>query len=522
VKIIGFSVMAKCEAPIAAKLALDPQITSSTRLRSTSASRAVDLRIRSRQWSQQMVIDASRKVPTVLVATILLGGCLTQPDTAPPPIAVTPPPPQVQQSVIQVPFQTANLQQIANLVNDPAVVPTGQNGEGAWGDVGHDGLWDKVSWSRGNFTVTASNNAIDLTTTVQYQVQLSHLVGHAHVPLVQCGHGEPEASFSVGVHTTITPNSDWSFTVNPTLIGPTTVTPCHLGGIGPLTYDASGKIAGLVHNLLSGKLDDIKNSINAELQFKDKAATAWQELQTPANLGNDAYFVATLSGVNLAPLSANNNQVSLVGGISGTAQVIIGAAVTPTPTPLPPLQIVNKPTGFYVELPVTVSYDDIGKQLNQLLSGRQYPFAGNTVTIDAVSVYGTSDALVLQMDLTLTGAGGVRIYLTGTPAYDPLRNIVSANNLQYTASTQSMLIKIADWLLHSEFLSIMQSEAHYDISAQVAALRTKATAAINRSLNPHADLAGSVTNITLLGFALSPDAATAYLDANGNATVTLH
>jgi hypothetical protein len=441
---------------------------------------------------------------------------------APPPHQTSSTQPPVRESTIVVPFQSENLNALAAMLNDPNAVPTGKDGEGAWGDVGQAGLWDKVSWHRDNFSVSASDNSIYISTTVHYSVRLAHELGGTRVQFAQCGHGEPEASFNVGIHATLTPQADWSLVSAMSLVGPVTGTPCNLGGIGPLTYNASDKIAGLIRNLLNGKMSDIQNRINSQLAFKDRAAVVWSQLQSPVALGSDTYFVASLTGANLSPLTASNNTLSISGGISGLAKIVVGAPAVPNPSPLPPLQIISKPSGFHIELPIAVSYDRLSSEVDGRLRGHMYPFADHSVTITSVSVYGTSDKLVLQLDVKLSGVGTARVYLVGTPQYDALRRVVSASHLQYTLETTNALINVADWFLHSEFLSIIEGEAHYAIGDQVDSLRVKANTAVNRQIGPHADLSGSVTDISLTGFSISPSAITAHFETTGTATVTLH
>jgi hypothetical protein len=274
--------------------------------------------------------------------------------------------------------------------------------------------------------------------------------------------------------------------------------------------------------LLNGKLNDIKNTINARLQFRDKAAEAWQQLQRPISLGSDIYFTATLTGATLSPVSAVNNKIALVGGISGKAKVIVGGPVPQNPTPLPPLQIANNPPGLNLELPVSISYDALSDYLNHRLAKHRYPYGDRAVEIDSISVYGTSEKLVVQVDGSVSGVAQATLYLTGRPEYDSLRKIVYVKDLDYTVETKNVLVKLADWLLHQDFQKSLEGEAQYPVSDRIDEIRGKASAALNRTLSPHADLSGSVGDLSILGFALSGDQITVYLSASGTATVKLH
>ena len=114
------------------------------------------------------------------------------------------------------------------------------------------------------------------------------------------------------------------------------------------------------------------------------------------------------------------------------------------------------------------------------------------------------------------------LYLTGTPVYNTVTRVVSIQGLDYTVSTKNEIVKLADWLLHTRFQDELQAEAYYDLSSQVDSLKAKAQQAMNRTLSPHASLAGTVTDVTPLGFVLDPKGVTVYLAANGSATVAFH
>jgi len=459
-------------------------------------------------------------VPLAMAA--LLSGCCMfepciKPDAPPQQASSHMQAPPTADSTISVPLEVLDLRPIQDAVNKS--IDSGKDGEGAWGDVGRDGLWDKVSWHRDDVVVTAHDNVISLSTKVYYSVRLAHSLGGTRVQFAQCGHGEPEASATVGVDVTLTPKSDWSVEVGAALVGPTTVTPCKMG---MLNYDASAKAVGLVKGKLNDKLNDIRQSVNARLNFKDKATSAWQALQQPTTLAPNTYLVVALTGANLSPIKAANNQVSVIGGLTGKAKVLLGPAVAPAPTPLPPLRISDSDPVINVSLPIVASYDELSAQLNSRLAGRRYPLGGHDLNLKSVSVYGTSDTLVLQTNVGLQGFAEATLYLTGVPQYDVTNRVVSVRNLDYTVATKNILVKLADWLLHSEFLKVLQSEAHFAIGPKVDEMRARATAAMNRSINPHLDVHGKFDSLTLMGFSLTTDDFTAYLNARGSATLDVH
>jgi hypothetical protein len=182
---------------------------------------------------------------TLSVCALEAGCCLFSACIAPdaPSHLTNPQEPNIKDSVVQVPFETADLQPVQQAADN--AIERGKDGEGAWGDAG-GGLWDKVSWHRDNISVSAHDNVVTLSTRVYFSARLAHSLGGTRVQFAQCGHGEPEASFDIGINVTLTPKSDWSIATDANLFGPTTVIPCHLS---VANYDPASKIYPRIRDL---------------------------------------------------------------------------------------------------------------------------------------------------------------------------------------------------------------------------------------------------------------------------------
>lgn len=457
----------------------------------------------------------------VAVTAAIVVGCKIDPTA--PTHSVTPvQPPSVADSVVQIPLH-ADLAPLIALAN--STVPTGFDGSGAWGDthqsIGGQELWVKMSWSRDAIVIKADNNEVVAGTTVHYKGLAG--VSHARVHVAQCAwdNNDPMPSLGLSLVAVLSPQDDWS------VLPSVTVPPATIGNrcrLTALNFDVSDRIASTVRDHFVGLVSNFTSSLKSKLMFHDLAAEAWQKISLPYEIPGapGTFFTLNPKEARLGDLRADPDGKGITVSAGLTAKPILqaGTPVNSQPTPLPPLKTGTAGNQVHIELPLQVSYDTISDAINGRLAGRMYPIGGYQETIDKVAVYGTTQSLVLQVNLS-GEAHGV-LYLTGSPNYNAVTHVLSIENLDYTVETKNAIAKVADWLLHEHFQDILQSEAHIDLSPQVTALMSGATEAINRNLSPHADISGKVDEVDLLGFVLSDGYVTAYLVGDGSAVINFH
>lgn len=443
---------------------------------------------------------------------VLLTGCPMSP-IAPEHKATIAPAPTVDDSVVTVPLHL-DLSAFKGVVN--ASVPAGQDGDGAWGDAG-GGWWVKFSWHRDAIGISANGQTIVASTTVHYHGQVSF--SNAHLSLASCGVGEQEPTLTISLVATLTPEPDWS--IKPTV----SVPPAQVGyhcRLGAINYDISDRVAQTVHDHFAAQIASMTNNLAAKLRFNNVVEGAWNQVQQPFVLGAGSYFELNPQAARLGPLTSDpdGNGVTVVAGITARPVLQVGVPPSVTNAPLPALGVGPIAMGVHIEVPVQVSYDSLTDAINKTMAGHMYTFEGHRETIDSVAVYGSEQSAVVQVNLS--GAASGHVYLTGVPRFDTITQNLYLDNLNYTVATNSIIAKVASWLLHQHFETILQAEAHVDLSAKVSTLRTNALSAINRPLSPHADLTGSIADIKPLGFVLSDGYITAYLVADGRAAIGLH
>ena len=448
------------------------------------------------------------------VAATSLAGCAINPSE--PTHAVNPAaPPAVSESVVQVPltFEFAPYQTFVN-----NAVPGQDPAEGAWGDIG-GGWYNKHLWVRDPIVLSSQGNELDADTRIHYRFALAHLVGHHYQQVASCGY-DYDLNIVAGLKADLKPMPTWSIAPN---LAVKNVDP---GGQCLLTVakiNGTGKILEFVRNKLNDQVGHLQDELTTRLNFQPLASQAWVVIEQPVDLGDNAYFTLNPDGAAVGNLQSINGGMEVVAGITAKPVLQVGPGGTPPAgnmLPLPALTTGTVIPEVHIELPITVTYDALSQAVNSRLAGHMYPLAGHQETVTTAAVYGSEGTLILQ--IKFDGDAHGTLYLTGTPVYNAVTHTVYIQSLDYTVSTKNEIVKLADWLLHTRFQDELQAEAYYDISTQVDSLKVKAQAAINRSLGPHADLKGTVTDVTPLGFVLGAGGITVYLTANGQATVAFH
>ena len=216
----------------------------------------------------------------------------------------------------------------------------------------------------------------------------------------------------------------------------------------------------------------------------DKTTNTWLLIQPTA--------------ARVSPLNGSGTDVAFSIGLTAQPHLVVGDKPSARLAPLPPLQESSPGNGFHIALPVELSHETATELLSKAIVGRQYVFPGNRKErISKVDVYGNGVKTVIQVDLK--GDIKVRIYFSGSPAFDVLTNTISVPDLDYDINTRNWLATIANWLLHDGFRDSLRTKAKWDVTSQVASAKAMLQSALNRRIDEHSQLTGTIAALRPLG-----------------------
>jgi hypothetical protein len=101
--------------------------------------------------------------------------------------------------------------------------------------------------------------------------------------------------------------------------------------------------------------------------------------------------------------------------------------------------------GFHIFVDATMSFAQAEALARQSLVGERFESGRRYVVIENVDLYGQGNNLVINV--TMSGSYNGSIFLTGEPIFNPARNRIEVEDLEYTLDTRNFLLKSANWLL---------------------------------------------------------------------------
>ena len=155
---------------------------------------------------------------------------------------------------------------------------------------------------------------------------------------------------------------------------------------------------------------------------------------------------------------------------------------------------------YRITSPFLVTYATI-EQLARPHVEKGHQIKGIETFVDSLAIYGSQTKLVARLSFRMPKlrANG-QVYLLGTPHYHPEEMTLSVTDFDYSLTTQSLLLGMAENMGGGTFLHLrekVESKLVLSLEEQLMQLQEKLQAAIeNRAIGPYIRLHGTVETIT--------------------------
>lgn len=277
-------------------------------------------------------------------------------------------------------------------------------------------------------------------------------------------------------------------------------------------------ITGKVQDLLNGQADsELLNNMYVRLAI----GKAWDALQNPIRLNYNLSLLLNPEAIRISPASRKGDTATFHVGVVANPKLVSGDLPKTTPQSPPNVSLAKEAPekGFHLVLDNELSFDFISAELTKKFEGKTYAVHGKTITIGKIKMYGSNDSVILAAKVKGTVSG--IIYLIGVPAYDEPSMTVFINNLDYTLETKNVLAKAADWLLHSELRDKLAEQTKWPLSEKVEAVQNNLADALNRKVNRHVKMKGSIQQVRPLAIGITNTSLKAVLVADGVVEVSV-
>lgn len=256
-----------------------------------------------------------------------------------------------------------------------------------------------------------------------------------------------------------------------------------IAGLNFSLEEPIGKLIKEQQAALSKVLDE---EIEKNIQLKEYIQPAWDAMTGVFELSPEyhTWLVVEPRAVAMAPIEARPYGLTSALSFRFVSRTVIGEKpATPARKPLPPLLNLNNPDNhFEIYLPVGISLAKATDLLRTRYIGDSFSSGRKSVTIRDIALYGSNESLIIALDMEGSYTG--KLYLQGKPAYDPQRQEVFLDEVDFDLQTKSFLIKSANWLLHGSFRKKIEAYCRFPLEAEL----TEARRQINTMLSnyrPH-------------------------------------
>lgn len=305
---------------------------------------------------------------------------------------------------------------------------------------------------------------------------------------------------------TLTPtlNSDWRITAKTT--SDISIQKAEIKILG-ITISVRRILTELVRETVLPKLEDRIIKYITNIDVKTRVAGLWARLHEPITFNRKQPIALTIEPLKIfaQQLSSDGKTLSFSFGIEAYIQANMGGVLTDSPehtiTDLPDIHFVDHlESGYHIMAPIEVTYAGIESFAKPHVE-KPHKLKGIDTLVKNLTLYGSGTQLAAGIEFSMPsfGADG-QLYLLGTPVYNATTMSVSVAEFDYTLTTQSLLLDIAQTVGEGFFPDLratVEEKLVFPLEDQLTKLREKLADVIaEHSIGSSVVLRGTVDTMT--------------------------
>lgn len=289
---------------------------------------------------------------------------------------------------------------------------------------------------------------VPLTLWIQYDLGISKV--------------EAEGELSIDFKTAFAISEDWNITTATRIVRHDWIRKPRLKmGVVNLPI---GFIADLV---LENSKETLAKNIDAlvadQFALRELVGEAWEQMYKPMLVSEtyNTWLSINPQAIGMTPLDMRGDRIRGSIFVESRPRVKVGRVPENlNPRPLPRLQIRPEAgDGFTIHLNTEISYEEAERIAKQELLGETFSQGKRSVTVEDIELYGQGNKIVVNT--VLSGSYNGNIYLVGKPVYNPRKNTLEIESLDYELSTRNFLLKSAGWLLKSTMKNKIEENMNF-------------------------------------------------------------
>ena len=276
------------------------------------------------------------------------------------------------------------------------------------------------------------------------------------------------------------------------------------------------------------KAVSVLNDQLRKYNFRPLLQSAWNSLNQPIKIADIGYINVNPSAIRMGHPNGSGNTLNFSAGITAKPVFSLADPGKTAFTPLPDLSGGRGGNGFNLNMDVHLDYQPLNELLNKAIVNQKIADGSKSyIIIQDAEVYGSGNEHLL-VKVKFTGKQGVVpyhgiLYFTCMPVYDNVTGNLYVKDIDFDANTITTLKEgPAVWILSSAIKKYLNSQIHFNISANVNNIKDKLNQSLNRQVGANVNLSGRVDNLSLQRILPGKDYILVRLKTAGSLAIQIH
>ncbi len=229
-------------------------------------------------------------------------------------------------------------------------------------------------------------------------------------------------------------------------------------------------VQSIANLILNRSTATISNSIDSmvanSFKLDETVAEAWELMFNPYEISPEyqTWLLVNPTDLGMTPIKTENGNMEATIIVQSKPELRFG----PKPSANPIVRLPNfeyrmlnesAEEGFQIFLDATLPYEEAERLTRQSIKGERFEQGSRYVVVEDIELFGQGNNLVIN--LLLSGSYNGHIYLTGEPVFNPNRNRIEVEDLEYTLDSKNFLLRSAAWLAKGTLAKKLQENMDY-------------------------------------------------------------
>jgi hypothetical protein len=224
---------------------------------------------------------------------------------------------------------------------------------------------------------------------------------------------------------------------------------------------------------------------------------AWDSLQAPYALPGFGYLNVQPSALRISQIRLLRDSMFVSVGLSAKPE--LQQATSTQRKPLPAITDFQPRSGFRLFIAQSLPYDSLSALMNANMSGKEFSVGKGlikkTVRIDSVKLQGGGAKMFLKVYVS-RAAKGV-FFLEGIPTWDPVKQVLFLDKMDYHIESKQWLLNSATYLLDGMIMQKLQQYSRFEFADKLKGLTGSLVGQMNRNIYPGINSRGYINKFSI-------------------------